>query len=66
MRQQLRTIARAPGIPYEMLSGDASQVTFASGRHIPVYQFCRPVWLAWVRLATVGGVLPGAPSNTRM
>jgi lambda family phage portal protein len=75
VRQQLRAIARALGIPYELLSGDVSQVTFASGRHsllefrrhlesiqdhILVHQFCRPVWLAWVRMATITGVLPGA------
>jgi capsid protein len=28
--------------------------------HILVHQFCRPVWLAWVRMATITGVLPAA------
>jgi len=73
VRQQLRAIASALGIPYELLSGDVSQVTFASGRHalleyrrqlesiqhhLMVFQLCRPVWLAWTRFAVAAGVLP--------
>ena len=72
-RQQLRAIASALNVPYEILSGDVSQVTFASGRHalleyrrqlesiqhhIVVFQLCRPVWEAWARLAVAAGVLP--------
>lgn len=73
VRQQLRAIASALNLPYEILSGDVSQVTFASGRHalleyrrqvesiqhhVVVHQLCRPVWDAWVRLAGAAGVLP--------
>jgi len=73
VRQHLRAIASALNVPYEILSGDVSQVTFASGRHalleyrrqlesiqhhIVVFQLCRPVWEAWTRLAVAAGVLP--------
>jgi len=73
VRQQLRAIASALGIPYELLSGDVSQVTFASGRHallefrrqlesiqhhLMVFQLCRPIWAAWTRFAVAAGVLP--------
>lgn len=73
VRQQLRAIASALNVPYEILSGDVSQVTFASGRHalleyrrqlesiqhhLVVFQLCRPVWEAWTRLAVAAGVLP--------
>lgn len=78
VRQQLRAIAGALGVPYELLSGDVSQVTFASGRHallefrrqlesiqhhLVVFQLCRPIWNAWTRLAVAAGVLPGAPED---
>jgi len=73
VRQQLRAIASALNVPYEILSGDVSQVTFASGRHalleyrrqlesiqhhIVVFQLCRQVWEAWTRLAVAASVLP--------
>lgn len=78
VRQQLRAIASALGIPYELLANDVSQVTFASGRHalleyrrqlesiqhhLIVFQLCRPVWTAWVRLAIAAGMLPGTQSD---
>ena len=78
VRQQLRAIASALGLPYELLSGDVSQVTFASGRHalleyrrqleslqhhLMVFQLCRPVWNAWVRFAVAAGALPGQAVN---
>lgn len=78
VRQQLRAIAGALNLPYELLSGDLSQITFASGRHgllefrrqleslqhhILVFQFCRPVWTAWVKFAVAAGVLPGSPAE---
>ena len=81
IRQQLRAIASALNVPYELLSGDVSQVTFASGRHsllefrrqlesiqhhLMVFQLCRPVWNAWLRLAVVAGALPeGNYQNVR-
>jgi lambda family phage portal protein len=73
VRQQLRAIAGALNLPYEILTGDMSQITFASGRHgllefrrqleslqhhILVFQLCRPVWNAWVNLALAAGALP--------
>jgi len=78
VRQQLRTIASGLSIPYELLSGDVSQVTFASGRHsllefrrqvesiqhhLIVFGLLRPVWAAWVRLAVAAGQLPGNPED---
>ncbi|MBL8231032.1 MAG: phage portal protein [Bryobacterales bacterium] len=74
VRAYLRSIASALSLPYELLSGDVSQVTFASGRHsliefrrqieylqhhILVFQFCRPVFDLWLRLAIASGMLPG-------
>jgi lambda family phage portal protein len=69
---QLRGIASALSVPYELMSGDLSQITFASGRagllaferHCDVlvqlfaYQFCRPVWQWWIRIMVASGELP--------
>jgi lambda family phage portal protein len=69
---QLRAIGSALGLPYELLSGDLSNVTFASGRHsllafqkttdalvqMIAFQFCRPVWDWWVRIQVASGTLP--------
>jgi lambda family phage portal protein len=70
---QLRAIASALGVPYELLSGDLGQVSFASGRegllafqrtcdtivqHVIAFQFCRPVWRWWSRIQVASGVLP--------
>jgi lambda family phage portal protein len=69
---QLRGISSAVSLPYELLSGDLSQITFASGRagllaferHCDVltqmfaYQFCRPVWNWWVKIQVATGELP--------
>jgi lambda family phage portal protein len=69
---QLRGIASALSVPYELMSGDLSQITFASGRagllaferHCDVltqlfaYQFCRPVWQWWTRIMVAAGELP--------
>jgi lambda family phage portal protein len=78
VRGQLRAIASGRDLPYEYLSGDLSAVTFASGRHallayrrqlqaiqdfIVVFQFLRPVFKAWVRLAIAAGELPGTPAD---
>jgi lambda family phage portal protein len=74
VRAQLRRIAAGLGIPYEVLSGDLSQVTFASGRAgllefkraIESVQYgllipllCEPVLRRWSELARAVGVLPG-------
>jgi capsid protein len=66
-------------VPYEILSGDLSAVTFASGRHgllewrrhieaiqhaLMVPQFCAPVLARWMQMATALGVIP-APAKAR-
>jgi lambda family phage portal protein len=78
VKAQLRLIAAAVGMPYELLSGDLSGVTFASGRHsilayrrrlealqynTVVAQFLRLVLQAWLRLAIGLGLLPGSPAD---
>jgi lambda family phage portal protein len=70
---QLRAIASALGVPYELLSGDLGQVSFASGRegllsfqrrcdaivqNLFAPQFCRPVWRWWTRIMVASGQLP--------
>lgn len=70
---QLRAIASALGLPYELLSGDLSGVTFASGRHsllafertveslvenLVAFQFCRPVWQWWTKIMVAAGEPP--------
>ncbi len=72
IRVQLRQVAAAHGVPYELLTGDVSQVTFASGRHAllefrrrleaiqhhtVIFQLCRPVIAAFSRFGEVAGVL---------
>jgi len=74
VRTQLRRIAAGLGIPYEVLSGDLAQVTFASGRAgllefkrtiesvqygLLIPLFCEPVLRRWAELARAVGVLPG-------
>jgi len=74
VRTQLRRIAAGLGIPYEVLSGDLAQVTFASGRAgllefrrtveaiqygLLIPLFCEPVLRRWSELARAVGVLPG-------
>jgi lambda family phage portal protein len=70
---QLRAIASALGVPYELLSGDLGQVTFASGRegllafqrscdaivaNIVAFQLCRPAWRWWIKIQVASGALP--------
>jgi lambda family phage portal protein len=79
VRTQLRAIASALNMPYEIFS-DVSQITFASGRHaligwkrwlemlvnhVMVFEFCRPVWDLWVRYALMTGVLDGSVEDYR-
>jgi len=74
VRAQMRRIAAGLGIPYELLSGDLSQVTFASGRAallefkrgiegvqygLIIPSFCQPVLRRWAELARAAGALPG-------
>jgi lambda family phage portal protein len=81
VRTQLRRIAAGLGVPYEILSGDLSQVTFASGRAgllefrrtveaiqygLLIPLFCEPVLRRWSELARAVGVLtPDADTEVR-
>lgn len=73
MRQKLYEVAAATGVPYEVLTGDMSQVNDRTVRvilhefrrrvqawqhQIVVYQFCRKVWRAWMDAAWLAGSLP--------
>lgn len=73
MTQQLRAIASGLGLTYEQLTGDYSQVNYSSARaallefrrfvegvqhHVIVFQFCRPIWRAWVRSQVLSGAIP--------
>jgi len=72
MRVQLRAIAAGLGITYEQLTGDLERVNYSSIRagllefrrrceqfqhQVMVYQFCRPVWRAWVEAAALAGAI---------
>ena len=73
VKNHLRAVAAGMGLPYELVSGDLEGVTYSSIRagliefrrrveqlqhNIVVYQFCRPVWERFVRLAVLAGDLP--------
>ncbi len=70
---QLRAISSALGVPYELLCGDLSQITFASGRegllafertceslvqNLVAFQFCKPIWNWWLKIQVATGALP--------
>ncbi len=72
LRSMLRSVATALGVTYEQLSGDLEGVNYSSIRagvlefrrwceafqhQVIVYQFCRPVWKAWIEAAVLAGVL---------
>jgi lambda family phage portal protein len=71
---QMRRIAAGLNMPYEILAGDHSRVTFASGRHgllewqrhieaiqhnLLVAQFCAPVFRRWAELTSALGLVEG-------
>ena len=73
IRVQLRRVAAGLGIPYELLSGDLSQVSYASGRagllelrrniegvqySLLVPLFCEPVVRRWAEIGRAVGALP--------
>jgi len=73
MRAQLRHIATAADVPYELLTGDLSDVNDRSVRvllhefrraiqawqhQIIVFQFCRRVWRAWMDRVFLSQALP--------
>lgn len=72
MKVQLHAIAAGLGLTYEMLTGDLEGVTYSSIRqgvlefrrkceqfqhNVMVYQFCRPIWRAWMDAAVLSGAL---------
>lgn len=72
MRAQLRKLAAGLGITYEQISGDLEGVNYSSIRagllefrrrceqfqhQVMVFQFCRPVWHAWLDAAALAGVI---------
>lgn len=73
MRQQLQGVAAATGVPFEVITGDMSKVNDRTVRvilnefrrriqmlqhQIMVFQFCRPVWRAWMDRVFFSGALP--------
>lgn len=72
VKNHIRAIASGLGVPYELVSGDLEGVTYSSIRAglvefrrrieqlqhaVIVFQFCRPVWERFVRLAVLSGAL---------
>jgi len=72
LRAQLRSIAAGLGVTYEQLTGDLERVNYSSIRagllefrrhceqfqhQVLVYQFCRPVWQAWIDAALLAGAI---------
>lgn len=72
MRQQLSGVSAATGVPYEVLTGDMRGVNDRTVRlvlnefrrriqawqhQIVVYQFCRPLWNAWMDRVFLSGAL---------
>ncbi len=73
VKNHIRAIASGLGMPYELVSGDLEGVTYSSIRaglvefrrrveqlqhSIIVFQFCRPVWERFVRMAVLADHLP--------
>ena len=78
MTSQLRAVAAGIGITYEQLTGDLTNVNYSSIRagllefrrlaeqvqhQVLVFQFCRPVWSAWLDAAVLAGKLPVRPAD---
>lgn len=70
LRLSIRHLAAGLSIPYEVLTGDLSQVNFSSIRagllefrrrvdaiqnNVLIFQFCRPIWERWLTAAVLGG-----------
>lgn len=73
MRQQLRGVAAATNVPYEVLTGDMTALNDRTLRavllefrrrlqmwqyHNIAFQFCRPVWTEWMDRAFFAEALP--------
>ena len=78
LRSSLREIAKGMGITYEQLTGDLSSVNYSSIRagllefrrkceqfqnFVIIFQFCRPVWRAFIEAAVLGGEISAADYN---
>lgn len=72
VKNHIRAVASGLGVPYELVSGDLEGVTYSSIRaglvefrrrieqlqhSVIVFQFCRPIWERFVRLAVLSGAL---------
>lgn len=73
MKIQLHAVAAGMGVTYEQLTGDLKGVNYSSIRagllefrrqieqfqhQVLVFQFCRPVWNAWIEAAVMSGAAP--------
>ncbi|MCJ2131470.1 phage portal protein [Methylobacterium sp. E-045] len=80
VRESKRSVAAACGLLYEILSGDYSQLNDRTLRaalndfrraveqwqhHLVVFQLCRPIWIRWIDLALLSGVLRLPEGMTR-
>lgn len=74
LRLTVRHIAAGLSLPYEVLTGDLSQVNFSSIRagllefrrrveaiqhNVVVFRFCRPIWDRWITAAALSGEVDG-------
>lgn len=74
----LLQIASGMGVPYATMTGDLMRANYGSIRagevqhrrrmtayqhHVMVFQFCRPVWRLFTRLATLEELSPWTPSD---
>lgn len=72
LKQQLHKVAAALGVPYHLVTGDLGDFNYSSIRaallefrrllellqhQVMVYQFCRPLWRAWMDAAALAGVI---------
>lgn len=79
MTSTLRAISAGAGVTYEQATGDYSQVNYSSARaallefrrfvesiqhHQMVFQFCRPVWQAFIRWQVIAGQVPATAYMT--
>lgn len=73
IRQHLRSVSVATGVPYEVLTGDMTGMNDRTMRvvlnefkrrmqqlqhSVIAFRFCRPVWQAWLDRAILSGALP--------
>lgn len=80
-RAALREIAACAGVTYEQLTGDLTGVNYSSIRagllnfrrkceqlqhSVMVFQFCRPIWRAWLESAVFGGEISARDYNRNL